>query len=306
MKYKAWGEVRYSTNTALPDYTLRQAQGTAYTGQYSHTADFGLMFYNARWYDPSLGRFAQADSLVPGGVQGLDRYAYVNNSPMNYVDPSGHEPHTPGSCYESVNGVCGYKYPTPQKGFKPSNPSPEMTHTEYMGGASPAGVYEWQDIPGRLDNKPSWWEAFDDFSGIFEMYSPMEYPTLQAYLTYVMSENKSVNKISISIINNGESSAKLRFIKLSEEALPSMNSCTIDTTCQFVPQSPVTIDSGQSEVLTICQNCLSDGSTTFIHSFPNNKDKQIEVLMYLQLFFDSGSNGIESIPVPFTYTIPRR
>jgi RHS repeat-associated protein len=61
-----------------------------YTGQYSHAADFGLMFYNARWYDVSLGRFAQADSIVPPGVQGLDRYAYVNNSPMNYVDPSGH------------------------------------------------------------------------------------------------------------------------------------------------------------------------------------------------------------------------
>jgi hypothetical protein len=27
---------------------------------------------------------------VPGGVQGLDRYAYVNNSPLVYTDPSGH------------------------------------------------------------------------------------------------------------------------------------------------------------------------------------------------------------------------
>lgn len=34
--------------------------------------------------------FAQADSIIPPGVQGLDRYAYVNNSPMNYTDPSGH------------------------------------------------------------------------------------------------------------------------------------------------------------------------------------------------------------------------
>jgi hypothetical protein len=33
---------------------------------------------------------AQADTIVPGGVQGLDRYAYVNNSPLNYVDPTGH------------------------------------------------------------------------------------------------------------------------------------------------------------------------------------------------------------------------
>lgn len=81
-KYKAWGEVRQATGTSPTNYT--------YTGQYSYTADFGLMYYNARWYDPALGRFAQADSIVPGGVQGLDRYAYVNNSPLNYVDPSGH------------------------------------------------------------------------------------------------------------------------------------------------------------------------------------------------------------------------
>jgi hypothetical protein len=52
------------------------------------------MYYNARMYDPALGRFAQADTIVPAGVQGLDRYAYVNNSPLNFVDPSGHEPGT--------------------------------------------------------------------------------------------------------------------------------------------------------------------------------------------------------------------
>ena len=34
--------------------------------------------------------FAQADSIVPVGVQGLDRYAYVNNSPVRYTDPNGH------------------------------------------------------------------------------------------------------------------------------------------------------------------------------------------------------------------------
>lgn len=54
------------------------------------TEGFGLMFYNARWMDPVLGRFIQADSIVPPGVQGLDRYAYANNSPVMYIDPSGH------------------------------------------------------------------------------------------------------------------------------------------------------------------------------------------------------------------------
>ena len=40
--------------------------------------------------DPYLARFAQADTIVPGGVQGYDRYAYVNNNPVRYNDPSGH------------------------------------------------------------------------------------------------------------------------------------------------------------------------------------------------------------------------
>jgi RHS repeat-associated protein len=52
--------------------------------------DFGLMYYNARWYDPALGRFAQADTIGPDGVQGYDRYAYVGSNPVNYADPSGH------------------------------------------------------------------------------------------------------------------------------------------------------------------------------------------------------------------------
>jgi len=37
--------------------------------------------------------FAQPDSLIPEqsqGVQGLDRYGYVNNNPLVYTDPSGH------------------------------------------------------------------------------------------------------------------------------------------------------------------------------------------------------------------------
>lgn len=50
------------------------------------------MYYGARWYDSSLGRFAQADSIVPlqQGVQAWDRYAYTNNNPIRYTDPSGH------------------------------------------------------------------------------------------------------------------------------------------------------------------------------------------------------------------------
>ncbi len=48
---------------------------------------------NGRIHDPALGRFLQADPYVQSGsdLQGLNRCAYVLNSPLNAVDPSGYE-----------------------------------------------------------------------------------------------------------------------------------------------------------------------------------------------------------------------
>jgi hypothetical protein len=61
---------------------------------------------NARWYDPMTGRFTQADTLVPNNVNGLDRYMYVNNSPVRYIDPSGHD------AYWCETASCSYNYYT--------------------------------------------------------------------------------------------------------------------------------------------------------------------------------------------------
>ena len=39
-----------------------------YTGQ--RCDDTGLLFYNARYYDPAIGRFISADTVVPGNASG--------------------------------------------------------------------------------------------------------------------------------------------------------------------------------------------------------------------------------------------
>ena len=51
------------------------------------------MFYRARFYDPSIGRFNSRD---PAGLAaGINRYAYTNNNPINYTDPFGLLPASP-------------------------------------------------------------------------------------------------------------------------------------------------------------------------------------------------------------------
>ena len=82
--YHPWGTTKYVSGTSPTDY--------AYTGQMQEDE---IYFYNARWYDPQLGRFMQADTIVPLQVQGTqawDRFAYVNNNPIRYTDPSGKFP----------------------------------------------------------------------------------------------------------------------------------------------------------------------------------------------------------------------
>ena len=81
MYYSPWGEVRYADGTMPTNYT--------FTGQRSDSY-INLLDYGSRRYDPELGRFIQPDSIVPGGVQGYDRYAYGLNNPSRFTDPTGH------------------------------------------------------------------------------------------------------------------------------------------------------------------------------------------------------------------------
>ncbi|MCQ1537039.1 hypothetical protein FTO70_15445 [Methanosarcina sp. KYL-1] len=51
----------------------------------------GLMYLRARYYDPEIGRFINKDPFegFMSNTQSLNRYSYVQNNPVNYVDPTG-------------------------------------------------------------------------------------------------------------------------------------------------------------------------------------------------------------------------
>ncbi|AHK47396.1 YD repeat containing protein (plasmid) [Ensifer adhaerens OV14] len=78
--YAAFGE---RTNT-----TMQTQKG--YIGE-RFDPETGLQYLNARYYDPTFGRFISPDDWDPtkAGV-GTNRYAYAGNDPVNNSDPNGH------------------------------------------------------------------------------------------------------------------------------------------------------------------------------------------------------------------------
>jgi RHS repeat-associated protein len=88
-----FGETRSANNTSLsPLYLLPSplvgeepkvrvntpATDKKFTGQ--ELDDTGLYYYNARYYDPTIGRFISADTVIPSPA-----------NPLKYTDPSGHD-----------------------------------------------------------------------------------------------------------------------------------------------------------------------------------------------------------------------
>ncbi|WP_026295136.1 RHS repeat-associated core domain-containing protein [Sediminispirochaeta bajacaliforniensis] len=75
LAYSPYGETLYASGDENTPYQ--------FTGQ--HNDGNGIYYYGARYYDPYLGRFLQADSVLDG----LNRYAYCRNNPVVYTDPTG-------------------------------------------------------------------------------------------------------------------------------------------------------------------------------------------------------------------------
>ena len=67
--------------------------GPGYTG-HVNDPDTGLVYMQARYYDPVVGRFLSVDpvKVSPGNAFDFNRYAYANNNPNVYVDLDGRLP----------------------------------------------------------------------------------------------------------------------------------------------------------------------------------------------------------------------
>ena len=93
--FSPFGARRGSNWQSVPttgDYSaIQSSTRQGFTGHEMIDA-VGLVHMNGRVYDPTLGRFLSADTVIQslGASQSINPYSYAWNDPLRYIDPSGH------------------------------------------------------------------------------------------------------------------------------------------------------------------------------------------------------------------------
>ncbi|MGO4571652.1 RHS repeat-associated core domain-containing protein, partial [Microvirga sp. 2TAF3] len=117
--------------------------------------ELGLIYLNARYYDPKAGRFLSPDSLDPvlPGV-GTNRYAYALNNPVNLKDPGGHDA-TPE---DEADVPSGRGKPGDNQSDKTPNPGPDEAKgpKSSKANAKPAAELESPNPRGSRGRAGAW------------------------------------------------------------------------------------------------------------------------------------------------------
>ena len=101
--YDVWGKVLTTTGSMAS--TVGKYNPFRYRSYYYDT-ETGFYYLQSRYYDPTVGRFLNADGVIGanGGLQGYNMFAYCNNNPISFADYIGYDltPVIPCTPYEKV------------------------------------------------------------------------------------------------------------------------------------------------------------------------------------------------------------
>ena len=117
-------DVTTKSYTPFGEQIGEQVSGFGYNGEYYNAAT-GMVYLRARFYEPEMNRFSQKD-IVRGSItapNSLNRYTYVQNDPVNFIDPSGEKlMSTLSNAWNSVKNFFtgGSSKPAPAAPSKPA------------------------------------------------------------------------------------------------------------------------------------------------------------------------------------------
>jgi RHS repeat-associated protein len=136
----------YSPFGIILDTSEKFAQPFKYVGQYGvMTEADGLYYMRARYYDSDTGRFISEDPIGFGGGD-VNLYGYVQNNPVNNVDPYGLSAST--SAFNDLIGFLGFLYWGALQSFIPNTPT-----TSLGPGSIDTGLYVYDIVMADDPNR---------------------------------------------------------------------------------------------------------------------------------------------------------
>ena len=90
--YDAWGKGKIASYDSLSDLTAMALNPFRYRGYY-YDNETGFYYVSSRYYDPEVGRWINADSVIDqSSVMGGNLFVYCLNNPVNMTDETGNLP----------------------------------------------------------------------------------------------------------------------------------------------------------------------------------------------------------------------
>jgi RHS repeat-associated protein len=208
--YAPYGSESASEGTAEVSYK--------YTDKEKDTT--GLYYFEARYYDPEIGRFISVDP----GKDGDNWYAYCRNNPVKYVDPNGLQVYVGRTEVISLFGITAYHtftlitdadimHANIDKSYvyeagpsnKPSMETSLFGTLEMQNYNTPNAVlsnpekYDLQEVPTPKQYN-NWQEFAGALTNIFNSYDDIEHPGYTPYPTTLDSGWANCNSFTGSAL----------------------------------------------------------------------------------------------------------
>ena len=207
--------------------------GPGYTG-HVNDPETGLVYMQARYYDPAVGRFLSTDPVGPasGNAFNFNRYAYANNNPIINTDPDGRAP-APWyvRAWASVKGIMNT--PTARR-IVADIGAGELAGAEGEEGAPTAGMAGEETMIEQMELEEMESTSGGPYSNLKDPKSvgPSK-PYTRAQKVAILKQNAEKNG---GVLKSDKSGITLVPSKQSKAGVPTpSNAAQID---HYVPQHP--------------------------------------------------------------------
>ena len=181
---------------------------------------------NARYYTPNTNRMLTPDEIVPdpANPQSYNRYSYVNNNPLRYLDPSGHAlacgANLDEGCEDGVDDELGK--------------AAWITYLEFGQHCFSYGECFQIEIAGNFDPPENIGEVFDRANSLINQgidavydYLGKERPEGNSDLWEHFANGGCCLDVPISFPGSSNFSNKLGFLDDVENFGPTSGQCTV-------------------------------------------------------------------------------